>query len=117
MSYQSELQLENNMIAQLENQGWKRIVLEDYDALETNFREQFNRFNRRVLNGTPLRDDELRAVRAHISNRGVFESAKILRDAQLLTRDDGTVIHYSLFNTKEWQARTVSSGSAGENNW
>lgn len=37
VSYQSELQLENNMIAQLENQGWKRIVLEDYDALETNF--------------------------------------------------------------------------------
>lgn len=102
MSYQSELQLENSMIAQLENQGWKRIVLEDYDALETNFREQFNRFNRRVLNGTPLSDDEFRAVRAHISNRGVFESAKILRDAQLLTRDDGTVIHYSLFNTKEW---------------
>lgn len=102
MSYQSELQLENNMIVQLENQGWKRIVLEDYDALEINFREQFNRFNRRVLNGTPLSDDEFRAVRAHISNRGVFESAKILRDAQLLTRDDGTVIHYSLFNTKEW---------------
>lgn len=99
---QSELQLENSLVAQLENQGWKRIVLEDYDALEDNFREQFNRFNRRVLNGTPLSDDEFRAVRAHISNRGVFESAKILRDSQLLTRDDGTVLHYSLFNTKEW---------------
>jgi type I restriction enzyme R subunit len=102
VSYQSELQLENSMVAQLEAQGWKRIVLDDYEDLENNFREQFNIFNLRVLGGTVLYDDEFRAVRAHISNSGVFESAKILRDAQLLTRDDGTIIHYSLFNTKEW---------------
>lgn len=102
MSYQSELQLENELISQLQKQGWERIVLENYAALENNFREQFNKFNGKALNGTPLSDDEFRTVLAQIEDQGVFTSAKLLRDNQLLTRDDGTVIHYSLFNTKEW---------------
>lgn len=102
MAYQSELQLEEDLVKQLVNQGWQHAVIEDEAHLEYNFREQFNRFNARVLNGTPLSHDEFRRVLAHIKNRGVFESAKILRDGQLLTRDDGTTITYSLFNSKEW---------------
>lgn len=102
LSYQSELQLENELIDQLKNQGWERIALADYAELEDNFRKQFNLFNQKVLDGSPLSDDEFRTVLAQIKDRGVFESAKLLRDSQLLTRDDGTTIHYSLFNAKEW---------------
>lgn len=102
VSYQSEAQLENDLMNQLHMQGWQRVVLESYDDLENNFRTQFNHFNHRALNGKDLSDDEFRSVLAHISNRGVFNSAKILRDDQLLTREDSTTIHYSLFNTKEW---------------
>lgn len=100
--YQSEFELEKELISQLGRQGWKRVIVDDDKKLEENFRAQLNKLNRRVLDGNPLSDTEFRRILASIKNRGVFESAMLLRDEQLLLRDDNTEIRYSLFNTKEW---------------
>lgn len=47
MTYQSEAQLEKNMIEQLVHQGYKPITINNYDALIHNFRNQLNNFNKK----------------------------------------------------------------------
>ena len=44
MGYQSEAELENQLIKQLNEQGYKSVAIKDYDGLLANFREQFYNF-------------------------------------------------------------------------
>ena len=44
-TYQSEAELENQLIKQLNEQNYASVEINDYDALLANFREQFCRFN------------------------------------------------------------------------
>ena len=39
LAYQSEAQLEKNMIAQLVRQGYEQVTINNYDSLVQNFRE------------------------------------------------------------------------------
>ena len=45
MSYQSEAQLEQQLIDQLKGQGYDEVAIPDYDSLVANFRVQFEKFN------------------------------------------------------------------------
>ena len=45
MSYQSEAQLEQQLIDQLKGQDYGEVAIPDYDALVANFRIQFEKFN------------------------------------------------------------------------
>jgi type I restriction enzyme, R subunit len=102
MTYQSEAQLEKNMIEQLVRQGYERVTINDYESLLHNFRSQLNRFNEKKLEGQSLTDAEFNRLLTQIEGKSVFQSAKILRDKQILQRDDGTEIYLELFNTREW---------------
>lgn len=51
MSYQSEAQLEDLLIRDLEKRGYSRVVFGDKDAREENFRENLFQFNAKVLEG------------------------------------------------------------------
>ena len=44
MGYQSEAELENQLIKQLVSQDYKEVVINDYEALLNNFRNQFFEF-------------------------------------------------------------------------
>lgn len=102
MTYQSEVQLEKNMIEQLVHQGYKPITINNYDALIHNFRNQLNNFNKKKLDGHPLTDSEFSRFLTQIDGKSIFETAKILRDKQVFQRDDGTEIYLELFNKREW---------------
>lgn len=102
MSYQSEAQLEKNLIEQLVRQGYERVTISDYDSIIENFRQQLNRFNEKKLNGQPLTDAEFSRFLTQIDGKSIFESAKILRDKQVFQRDDGTEVYLELMNTREW---------------
>ncbi|HFK1428821.1 TPA: HsdR family type I site-specific deoxyribonuclease, partial [Bacillus paranthracis] len=102
MTYQSEAQLEKNMIEQLVHQGYKPITINNYDALIHNFRNQLNNFNKKKLDGHPLTDSEFSRFLTQIDGKSIFETAKILRDKQVFQRDDGTEIYLELFNKREW---------------
>src|SRR5690606_12015863 len=102
MSYQSEAQLEKNLIEQLVRQGYEQITINDYDALVSNFRVQLNKFNAKKLDGQPLTDAEFSRFLTQIDGKSIFDSAKILRDKQVFQRDDGTEVYIELFNTREW---------------
>lgn len=102
MTYQSEAQLESKLIDLLVDGGYKRIYIKDEDDLIDNFREQLNLFNMKNLDNNPLTDSEFERFLTQINGKGIFESAKILRMKQELTRDDGKKVFLELMNTREW---------------
>ena len=93
MGYQSEAELENQLIKQLKNQDYQEVEIKDYDALVSNFRNQFFLFNKAKLGGKPLSDAEWDRLMNYMMGRTVFESAKVLRDKYVLERDDGSRIY------------------------
>ena len=93
MGYQSEAELENQLIRQLKSQDYAEIEIKDYDALLDNFREQFCEFNKDKLDGKLLSDKEWDRLLNYMLGRTVFESAKVLRDKYVLERDDGSRVY------------------------
>ena len=101
-SYESEARLEDRMIDQLVKQGYEKVVIDDVESLEKNFREQVNKHNKIELKGKDLSDKEFEKLMIKISGKGVFQSAKELRQKQDIQRDDGSIVYIELFNTKDW---------------
>lgn len=104
--YESEARLENRMIDQLVKQGYEQVQIDDVNSLEKNFREQVNKHNKIELKGKDLSDKEFERLMVKISGKGIFQSAKELRQKQDIQRDDGTIIYIELFNTKDWCKNT-----------
>lgn len=100
--YESESKLEDRMIDQLRKQGYQYIEINDVTELERNFREQVNLHNRAELKFKDLSDKEFERLMVKISGKGVFQSAKELRQKQDIQRDDGSIVYIELFNTKDW---------------
>ena len=76
MSYQSEAQLEQQLIDQLKGQDYGEVAIPDYDALVANFRIQFEKFNAAKLT-KPLSDKEWERVLNHLNGKSIFESVLI----------------------------------------
>lgn len=102
LSYQSEAQLEKNLVEQLVRQGYQPVTINDYDAIIENFRQQLNKFNEKKLNAQQLTDGEFSRFLTQIDGKSIFDSAKILRDKQVFQRDDGTEVYLELMNTRDW---------------
>ena len=100
--YESEAKLEEKLIDQLVKQGYKNVQIDTVEDLERNFREQINEHNKFRLEEKPLSDKEFERLMIKISGKGVFQSAKELRQLQDIQRDDGTIAYIELFNTREW---------------
>lgn len=98
MSYQSEAQLEEQLIEQLQNQNYTRVEIPDYDTLVANFKVQFESFNKTKLDGKSLSDKEWERVLNYVNGNSIFESAKILRDKFVLERDDNSKIYVAFFD-------------------
>ena len=102
MSYQSEAKLEEKLLSQLVDMGYQKIDIKDEDALHSNFRKIVNRRNIERLGGLELSDKEFERLLIIISGKSVFESAKILRDKHVLTRDDNSKVYIELFDVAKW---------------
>ena len=100
--YESEAKLEEKLIDQLVKQGYKKVQIDTVEDLERNFREQINEHNKFRLEEKPLSDKEFERLMIKISGKGVFQSAKELRQLQDIQRDDGTIAYIELFHTREW---------------
>ena len=101
-AYESEAKLEEKLIYQLVKQGYKKVQIDTVEDLERNFREQINEHNKFRLEEKPLSDKEFERLMIKISGKGVFQSAKEIRQLQDIQRDDGTIAYIELFNTREW---------------
>ena len=93
MTYQSEAELEKQLIAKLQTQGYTYVRLNEYKDLEANFRVQLNLLNKNVLEGKDLSDKEFERVLTYLNGKTVYQSAKQLRDKFVLDRDDGTQVY------------------------
>ncbi|CAK3316370.1 MULTISPECIES: type I restriction endonuclease subunit R [Vibrio] len=91
MAYQSEQQLEDNLIAQLCTQGFEVIALKDNAALEANLKAQLEKVNECTLS-----DTEFRQVLGKLEKGNIFTKAKTLRDQLDVTLDDGDSRHLTL---------------------
>lgn len=103
MAYQSEAQLEQLLVTDLVARGYNQVKISDENALNENFRTQINIFNADKLNGINLTDKEFERLMLNISGKSVFQSAKILRDKVLITRDDGTDLYLELIDAKNYK--------------
>ena len=94
---QSELQLENELIAQLGNLGFDRVSLPDVESLNHNLKSQLEKFNK-----TTFSDTEFSRILNHLEKGDRFVKAKTLRDRFVLTRDDETKFWVRFFNMDKW---------------
>jgi len=93
-----EQQLEGNLIEKLLSLKYEyRPDIRDRAALEQNFREKFDSLNR-----VRLTDGEFARLLDEIVPPDVFTAAKILRQINAFTRDDGSPLNYTLVNIKDW---------------
>ncbi|UTR14911.1 hypothetical protein MM221_20625 [Salipaludibacillus sp. LMS25] len=90
------------MIEKLVRQGYEEVTINDYDSMVANFRTHLNTFNKKKLDGQPLSDTEFNRLFTQIDGKSIFESAKILRNKQILQRDDGTEVYIE--RTQEGEA-------------
>ena len=93
-----EHQIEVNLIQQLKELKYThRPDITDRKSLEQNFKAKFE-----TLNRVKLSESEFLRLREEIINPDVFVASKFLRERQLFEREDGTPLHYTLVNIKDW---------------
>lgn len=94
----TESEIEAGLINKLVNLKYtNRPDIRDRQALERNFRQKFEE-----LNNIQLSDTEFKRLRDDVVKQDVFAAAKILRSQNTFIREDGTPLHYSLVNIKDW---------------
>ncbi|MGI2098778.1 type I restriction endonuclease subunit R [Shewanella glacialipiscicola] len=91
MNYQSEQQLEDDLVAQLNAQKFEVIKLKDNAALVANLKAQLEK-----VNDCTLSDTEFSQVLGKLEKGNIFTKAKILRDQLDVTLDNGDSRHLTL---------------------
>lgn len=97
MTTQPEQILENNLVAQLEKLGYKKVVIKDENDLLANLKSQLE-----IHNKTSLSDSDFKQILNFINKGNVFERAKILRDRVPYTNDKGEHKTVELINQIHW---------------
>lgn len=109
--YESEEQLENNLIQQLVGLGYKQVKINNIDSLENHFRQKLDQINSENLKGQELSDKEFERVKNEmIGTHLIFETGKLLRGSELqpygkinITRDNGESVYLTFFDAKNYQ--------------
>jgi type I restriction enzyme, R subunit len=90
--------IELNLIEQLKGLKYThRPDIVDRRTLEQNFKTKFE-----ALNRVRLSESEFLRLREEIIEPDVFKASKLLRERQYFQREDGTPLHYTLVNNKDW---------------
>ncbi|AWW29436.1 type I restriction endonuclease subunit R [Echinicola strongylocentroti] len=93
-----EFQIEESLVNQLKAQKYNhRPDITNRRTLEENFKSKFE-----ALNRVRLSDSEFKRLREDIIEPDVFIASKKLREQQFFQREDGTPLHYTLVNNKDW---------------
>lgn len=97
MTTQPEQVLENQLVAQLQELQYEKVLIKDETALVTNLKSQLEKHNNIVFT-----DKEFERVLNILSKGSVFEKAKTLREKQHIERDNGDNLYFEFFNTEHW---------------
>ncbi|WNB17550.1 type I restriction endonuclease subunit R [Marivirga arenosa] len=96
MSPQSEAQLEQELIDQLNSLGYKKVAITDGQALTQNLKAQLEAFN-----DVKLSSQEFDQILNHLGKGNVFEKAKTLRDRFAFKREDGEAVYIQFFDSEQ----------------
>ena len=97
-----EEQIEYGFIGKLQGLKYEfRPDIRDRAALERNFRDKFE-----ALNRVKLTNGEFARLLDDIITPDVFTAARVLRERNAFTREDGTPLNYTLVNIKDWCKNT-----------
>ena len=98
MTTQSESALENELIHQLSNNGYERIIIKDESELLVNLKKQLERFNQ-----TTYTNEEFKQILNHLAQPlSPFEKAKTLRDRFAFKNEDNETRYVSFLNMEHW---------------
>ncbi len=98
MDILKEADIEYGFVGKLQDLKYTyRKDIRTKEALEQNFRQKFE-----ALNRVNLTDGEFDKLLIEIINPDVFKASSFLRKTNTLTREDGTPLHYTLVNIKDW---------------
>ena len=97
MVHQSEQTLENNLIEQLQDVSYERVIIRDEADMIANLRKQLSLHNR--MDFSPKEFDK---ILNHLNKGNIFERAKILRNKMQLIRDDGSVEWIRFIDMDNW---------------
>lgn len=97
MTIQPEQTLENNLVEQLVQLGYKKVEIKDEKDLLSNLRQQLE-----VHNRVKISDKEFTQILNFINKGNVFERAKILRDRVPYLDDSGEHRTIELLNQIHW---------------
>ena len=94
---QSEYEVENIFIEQLESIGYPYVQMNNYNDILDNFRKQFCIVNANALidakGVAELSDSEFDKLLLRLDNHTIYESAKILRERWILELDNGKSVY------------------------
>jgi len=96
MNQQSEAQLEEQLIQQLDGLGYSRVQIHSEQAVLENLQSQLGVFNK-----TTFSDREFGVILNHLAKGNIFEKAKTLRDRFQFTRDDGTSRYVNFYDSEK----------------
>lgn len=97
MTTQPEAILENNLVKQLTDLGYRRVSILNEAQLLQNLQEQLELFN-----GTKFTLREFETILNQLAKGNVFEKAKTLRDRFVITRENGEHFYVRFFNNEDW---------------
>ena len=97
MTHQSEQQLENTLINQLQHLGFVPVSIPDMDSFILNLKSQLEKFNNTIFS-----NEEFLKILNHLNKGDRFQKAKTLRDRFILHKEDGTTKFIQFFNTEKW---------------
>ena len=93
-----EQDIESELIGKLRDLKYTvRADIRDRATLEANFRQKFE-----ALNRVKLTDGEFQRLLEELTIPDVFKAARVLREKNDFTRDDGTPLSYTLVNIRDW---------------
>jgi len=97
MSKQSEAVLEQNLVTQLANLGYQKVVIKDEKALLANLKKQLEKHNETTFSKT-----EFNQILNHLNKGNVFEKAKTLRGKFEVTKENGETQYIEFLDSEHW---------------
>ncbi|WP_276391902.1 type I restriction endonuclease subunit R [Eudoraea chungangensis] len=97
MTKQPEYILEENLVSQLQELGYSKVVIKDEADLIGNLKAQLEKHNK-----TFYSDNEFKQILNQLSKGNIYEKAKILRDRITYNKDNGKTGYVELINQIHW---------------
>lgn len=97
MTKQPEYILEENLVSQLQELGYSKVVIKDEADLILNLKSQLENHNK-----ASYTDNEFKQILNQLSKGNIYEKAKILRDRITYSKDNGETGYVELINQIHW---------------